>query len=235
MKFRHHNVKLGDGTRTSKLQPMEDRSSVKQAVSLLQDHLDSGDSILDLGCLEGGYSVEIARAMPQSSVTGVEVRKQSFDLCCRLPARCRTPNLEFINEDALDTTRTADGVFCGGLLYHLENPVSFLYRLKRMANKFVVINTHYSVKFGPQFHKLSELSEHEESQGRWYTEYPDDASFRDRENYPLSAWDNRRSFWLLRDEITSKMKSIGFSNIDTHGVAIDRTGYNRTTITARTN
>lgn len=233
-KFLYHNVDLPDGRRTSNGQLMAERAGVRQAVELLQSGIQRGGSILDLGCLEGGYSVEFARSMPESQVTGVEVRPRNFDRCERLANECGLENLSFVNEDVLDTSLTADGVFCGGLLYHLENPAQFLLTLRRMARKLVVINTHYSVEFGPQLNKLSEVVENDGCKGRWYTEFPDDETFRRRGEFPLSAWSNRRSFWLLRKEIIRRMTEVGFRDVVDYGLAFDKTGYNRMTITGRT-
>src|SRR5215831_8569837 len=64
--FTVHNVRLDDGTFTRPCEPLEMSEnlwfrSAKRALSLAFGGSLAGRSIVDLGCLEGGYTAEFAR------------------------------------------------------------------------------------------------------------------------------------------------------------------------------
>jgi len=57
---------------------------------------------------------------------------------------------------------------------------------------------------------LSLPSENEGLPGRWYTEFPNDRSFRKRETAKWASWDNRRSFWPQREHLLQAIRDVGF-------------------------
>jgi SAM-dependent methyltransferase len=232
MNFEHHNTQLSDGSWTAPdLQPMGDRGTVKQALALLADA--QASTVLDLGCLEGGYSVEFARAGYQT--LGLEVRDSNFARCCYTKERVNLPNLRFAQDDAWNVAEHEspyDAVFCGGLLYHMDRPIKFLKVLRGITKHLLVINTHYAVAFGPYEHHLGPVARHEGYLGRWYTEFPDEASHQQREHFRLSAWDNRQSFWLLRPELLRAVRDAGFDQVVDHSPSSDATGFNRCALSA---
>jgi len=66
--FTAHNIRLDDGSFTKPEQPwqMEDLPLLKftkQFLRMLFPDGAAGKRVVDLGCLEGGYSVELARAL----------------------------------------------------------------------------------------------------------------------------------------------------------------------------
>jgi hypothetical protein len=78
-------------------------------------------------------------------------------------------------------------------------------RLRRLVAKVVPLDHNATTT-----HKLSYLTEHEGLRGRWYSEYPSNRAFRDRENRRLASWDNRRSFWVQREHLIGAIRSAGF-------------------------
>jgi hypothetical protein len=57
---------------------------------------------------------------------------------------------------------------------------------------------------------LAQLSRNEGLVGRWYTEFPHDKSFSDRENSKWASWDNRQSFWIQREYLLQAIQDVGF-------------------------
>ena len=55
-----------------------------------------------------------------------------------------------------------------------------------------------------------QLSENEGLKGRWFTEFPDDESFRNRADAKWASWDNRRSFWIQREYVLQAIQDVGF-------------------------
>jgi SAM-dependent methyltransferase len=234
MEFRSHNIELTSGVWTLPgAEPMQKRQPVSQAVEILRDNLPAGSTVLDLGCLEGGFAVEFARA--GYDVTGLEVRQSNFARCQYVADRVGLSNLRFVKDDAWQAELLGqfDCVFCGGLLYHIDRVAAFADLLSSLTNQLLIVNTHFAVESGPQQHKLDPITEHDGYRGRWYTEFPDLATFANREQYHLSSWDNRRSFWLLRDELPRLLTDVGFASVTDLAPLADPTGFNRGAFVAK--
>jgi tRNA/tmRNA/rRNA uracil-C5-methylase (TrmA/RlmC/RlmD family) len=79
---------------------MEDLALVKFTKQFLRALFSdgfAGKRIVDLRCLEGGYTVELARA--GLDVLGIEVWQSNFENCQRVKAATNLPNLAFSRDD----------------------------------------------------------------------------------------------------------------------------------------
>ena len=190
--------------------------------------------IADLGCLEGGYTVEFARLGFQA--LGIDVRESNIDACRYVQSKVALPRLEFVRDDAwnIPAYGTFDAVFCCGLFYHLDRPREFMNVLSGVTKRLLILQTHFSqAGDSPSWihprrlrralsrvfplknsatttHKLSFLSENEELPGRWFSEFRNERAYRDRENRRWAAWNNRKSFWIQREYILQVLRESGF-------------------------
>jgi SAM-dependent methyltransferase len=168
--------------------------------------------IADLGCMEGGYSLEMARMGYR--VVGIEGRITHFKRCQFLKDTFRFENLEFIQCLVQDTCwqNMYDVVYASGILYHLDSPVEFLMRIGKMTRKLLLLNTHYSGEQKPSRfrHKLSAQTTHEGKRGRWYEEWPTDTKPEEVEKMSRSSISNHRSFWLRKDSLLETVREAGF-------------------------
>ena len=133
----------------------------------------AGRRLVDLACLEGGYSVEFAR-LGFGEVLGIEVRQTNIQRCEYVRQRVNMPNLRFAQDDVWNLAHYGlfDAIFCCGIFYHLDRPRQFLGLLADSARRAVLINTHFATAdtniAGP--HELSEIEINEELPGRWFSE-----------------------------------------------------------------
>jgi SAM-dependent methyltransferase len=190
--------------------------------------------IADLGCLEGGYTVEFARLGLQA--LGIDVRELNIEACRYVQSKVNLPNLEFVRDDVWNIAAhgTFDAVFCCGLFYHLDKPREFLKLLSQVTKRLLILQTHFSeAKDSPSFirprrlrralarvlplkntgtttHKLSFLTEHEGLPGRWLPEFRTKRAFLDRENRRWASWNNKQSFWIQREYLLQAMRDAGF-------------------------
>jgi hypothetical protein len=217
--FTAHNIDLGNGVRTKPEIPhlLEDEpwfTSAKRMLNRLFPGDKSNLRLADLGCLEGGFAVGFARMGFQT--LGIEVRAENFEKCRFVQEQLNFPNLEFAHDNAWNLWKYGqfDAIFCSGLLYHLDRPFEFMKLMHRHVRHVLFINTHFTTATSKGRHPLSdqfsELCENEGLQGRWYNEFPDDASFAAREAFPWSSWDNRNSFWVRREYLLHALQEIGF-------------------------
>lgn len=236
--FTAHNVRLDDGTRTKPDGvPIETHPWFLAARRILdatfpgaKEHL----RIADLGCLEGGYTVEFARL--GFHAFGVDVRESNIDACRHVQSKVNLPNLEFVRDDVWNIEKYGpfDATFCCGLFYHLDRPREFLDVLSRVTKRVLILQTHFSeAADSPSFihprrlrrlisrvlplkntatttHKLSFLKEHEGLPGRWFPEFRSERAFRDRENRRWASWNNRTSFWIQREHLIQAIRDAGF-------------------------
>ena len=168
-------------------------------------------TLADIGCLEGGFSVEFARMGLE--VTGLDVRESNIAACRYVKSMVKLPNLRFIKDDAWNIGRYGpfDIVFCVGLLYHLDKPKEFLRLLADSTRKLLFIDTHFSTENKNEFHHLSDIAEHDAMLGRWYTEFSSEEEFKKREENRWASWDNRKSFWLMREHLIQLIHDCGFN------------------------
>jgi SAM-dependent methyltransferase len=209
--FTAHNVILPDGQETAPgLTPIADTDLCQAALSYLASAFPAGPAgiwVADLGCLEGGYAVEFARA--RYNVLAVEAREDNMECCREVQAALSLPNLWFCQGDA----RTAllsqgefDAVFCAGLLYHLDEPAAFLKMLGGVTKRLLIIYTHVSA---------GGAEEHEGYRGHWYSENPG----------RWSSNGNSQSFWLGKADVLAAMEAAGFEAAEREAPARNAFGY----------
>jgi len=236
--FTAHNIRLGDGSRTKPDNvPIESHPWLLAAQRVLDATLPGDPAklrIVDLGCLEGGYSVEFARLGFQT--LGLDVREANIEACRYVQSHVGLPNLEFVRDDVWNIEKYGifDATFCCGLFYHLDRPRAFLDLLSRVTRRVLILQTHFSeARDSPSFiqprrlrrliarilplrntatttHKLSFLKTHEGWPGRWFPEFRSERAFRDRANRRWASWDNRASFWIQREFLIQAIRDAGF-------------------------
>jgi SAM-dependent methyltransferase len=195
MVFTAHNILLPDGSETLPGRPLTADTGICQAALRdLKLALPGGGRIADVGCLEGGYAVEFARA--GYDVLGVEARPANMASCEYVADALDLPGLRFVQDDArsLHHHGEFDAVFCCGLLYHLDEPVSFLNMLGKVTRRLLILQTHYSAQ--PD-------AVNEGRSGHWYQ---DDPAADSR----WGSWGNQRSFWLAVPDLLDAIRAAGF-------------------------
>lgn len=257
--FTAHNIVLDDGTCTK---PDAQATmaghpwciAAQRTLSTVFPGDKSPVRVADLGCLEGGYAVELARMGFQ--VLGLEVRESNFAACQFVKSRVDLPNLEFVRDNAWNIAKYGefDAIFCCGLFYHLDEPRRFLDLLASVTRKCLLLQTHFahgetnaesgagspltvrglrarltgaSVRaVAPDKFNLSAITRHEGLEGRWYTEYPEEPTDTYMETQRWSSWGNQRSFWIRREHLIGALNSAGFDLVleQFDGLAPDVTG-----------
>ena len=212
--FTAHNIRLDDGSFTNpELGRMDTHPWLLSAKRIL-DTVFPGDKsrfrLADLGCLEGGYSVEFARL--GFRVLGLDVRESNIAACRLVKSRVNLPNLDFTKDDAWNIAKYGhfDAVFCCGLLYHFDKPKKFLEIVSAITTKLLILQTHFSTE--EVNHRITTVSiaQNEALPGRWYTEFASDEAFHDREENRWASWDNYKSFWIQRKYLLQAVRDVGF-------------------------
>jgi SAM-dependent methyltransferase len=177
--------------------------------------------MLDLGCLEGGYSVGLARAGAQ--VLGIEAREEHLEKCMLARDALALPGLEFACADVkaitVDRFGSFDAVLALGILYHLDDPVGWLRQIAALTRGILFVDTHYApvdeaslAAVRPGLRGQLGLLERFDSHGlavagRWYREWAVEA---ERDTMPWASWSNPRSLWLTKESLARAMRHAGF-------------------------
>lgn len=167
--------------------------------------------ILDLGCLEGKYSIEFA--LQGADVTGVEIREANLKKAEFSREIFGLNNLKFIQDDVRNVTRDKYGKFdiinFSGLFYHLDSPDIFhvIKNLYEIVQGFMVIDTHISLSPASSV-QYKGVDYH----GHMYREHFPDESDELKKERNLSSYGNDTSFWLTRPSFINLLSNIGFSS-----------------------
>jgi len=194
--------------------------SILRTLNVAFDGNLGGKAIVDLGCLEGGFTVEFARA--GFDAHGIDARKLNIEKCEYVAERLHLPNLHFVQDDVRNVEKHGpfDAVFCAGLLYHLDEPAAFLRTLARVTRRVLILQTHYSTVDLPGGdnlvagnYGLSPMTVHEGNEGRWYPEFEDGEHVDEVEKLVAASWGNHRSFWMERWHLIQCLRDAGFAPV----------------------
>ena len=232
MKYSSHNLKLSSGEYTipgaDLLCDTQHYKAVLRTLNMrFSEKERSKIRIADLGCLEGGYSVEFAKA--GYDAVGFEAREENIRKCNFLKEDLKLQNLKFIKDDVKNIEKYGkfDVIICAGLLYHLDYPVSYIKTLGKITNKMLLLHTHYAVENDLLYDKadelpetkqmldkynynLSAIEENEGKKGRWFREYKEGEEKETIEKSVWAAYSNHRSFWVLKKDLLQTIREAGF-------------------------
>jgi len=220
--FTAHNVRLDDGTLTK---PDTGWTIDQHPVFLVVQRLlrllfplgVAGRSIVDLGCLEGGFALEFARLGMIS--TGIEVRDSNMQNCRYVQERCKVASLRFVKDDVMNIADHGpfDVIFANGLLYHLDHPLRFLRSAASVCRSAIILHTHVAhLHDTPSraYHELSDVELNEGVRGRWYRERDaGEVSEAELERLKWHSWSNHRSFWVAKGDLLQILREIGFDMV----------------------
>lgn len=184
----------------------------------------TGRSVIDLGCLEGGFALEFARR-GANPVLGIEYREISVQRCELARDLMSLDGVEFIRGDI--TTDTPDGpfnvVYAAGILYHLAEPAHMLMRLGQICSGFMLLDTHVA---DPHFitHSCSDEIERPglgdvPYRGRWFGEFDPDATLSERDEMLWASSTNPLSFWPYEADLCQMLNDAGFTRLQRVTVA----------------
>lgn len=180
----------------------------------------AGRSVVDLGCLEGGFALEFGRR-GASRVVGVEARSISVRRCELARALLGLDQVQFVLADVKDElVRHPDGfdvVFAAGILYHLADPAGFLALVRQACRTVALVDTHVAQVDAPSHgcsdHVVSTRFGDHEYRGRLFGEYDQAVTDDERESMLWAAWSDAASFWPFEEDLVRMLHDVGFTEV----------------------
>lgn len=168
--------------------------------------------ILDLGCLDGIFSIEFAQH--GANTIGVEIREANIKKAVFCKEALCLDNLDFRQDDvrniSLESYGRFDAIICSGILYHLTAPdaINLINTMFEVVNRVVVIDTHVADKPKDRF-----LHDGNEYWGSTFREHSDCATPQEKTKKLWSSADNPVSFWFTRPSLVNILSKAGFSSV----------------------
>jgi SAM-dependent methyltransferase len=194
--------------------------------------------VVDLGCLEAGYSVEFAKM--GFDTLGIEARKENIEKCNYVKSNLSLPNLNFAQDDVRNLSNYGkfDITLCYGLLYHLNDPSQFLKQIGDCTTKMLILNTHFAPETDFRYrlgllnsyfiapiqkrtklfeyqknYRLSKISINDGYRGRWIKEWGKNTGSGKIEKLLWASYNNNISFWLCKKDLTKALHDAGFNHV----------------------
>lgn len=185
-----------------------------------------GRRIMDVGCLEGYFSIECA--LQGAEALGVDGKLLNVRKCEFVRSVLGADRATFVHHDAMRLTRESyggfDAVLALGLLYHLEDPYTFLENMAGLCDGFALIDTHIAIEDQPEILKEGwrpELSEMRtftfggrRYDGRLYREFAPGTARAEKDVSPTTSLENELSVWLTEDSLVRMLHNVGFSGTE---------------------
>lgn len=168
--------------------------------------------VLDLACLEGGFSIEFA--LRGANVLGIEGREANIAKARFAKDALSLTNVDFIQDDVRNISPEKYGrfdvVLCLGILYHLNSPdvFSFVEKIAEICDRLVVIDTELSL-IPDQFCTYKNNT-------YWGTVVQEHEITLTKEEKLKNLWmslDNPFSFVFTRFSLFNFLQQTGFSSV----------------------
>jgi SAM-dependent methyltransferase len=203
-----HNIRLDRDLYTRGSRLFGDEYKLRRVVQLVADvaGTDFGSlRVLDLGCLEGLYSIELAKR--GAEVVGIEGREANIAKARFAKEALGLDTVEFAQDDVRNLRGEAYGEFdvilCLGLLYHLEaeDVFALLEQIGELSRRMAIVDTHVALSG-------REARSHggEAYRGITFPEYAEQDSL-------WAAIGNRTSFWPTKPSLVNALYRSGFTSV----------------------
>ncbi|MFH1386207.1 MAG: class I SAM-dependent methyltransferase [bacterium] len=210
-----HNIKLPGNIFTIGEKRTGDEIKLKRNLQIISDITQKPFNqlrVLDLACLEGLYSVEIAKL--GAKVVGIEGREANIEKAKFAKEALGLANLDFFLDDVRNLSQSKYGSFdvvlCLGILYHLDEPdvFRFMEKISEVCTGLVIIDTHISLS-----NRKTVSFNGQKYQGKYFREHNPWTSLEKRKKALWASLDNVKSFWPTRESLVNLLAAVGFTSV----------------------
>ncbi len=182
--------------------------------SEVRGHTLAGKRVLDLGCGEGGHSIQFARS--GASVLGIEGRSLYLARARFAAEATGTANVRFEQGDVRrlpSDIEPFDVVLASGILHHLgiDDFDDMAETLGRQTSDLLLIYLHISTDLSVTNHRLQgPVKTRRGREGHLFREHQDNATLQEKVQQVRASLDNTFSFWPREESLIEALRSVGF-------------------------
>ena len=207
-----HNVEIKTGLFTMG-EAFEDRASKRSKTyqSLIKRFKSEklrGLKVLDLGCLEGGISIPLAKE--GCKCIGVDVRERHLIKAnfaaeiLGISKKCKWSKGDVTKKDFWKGIGRFDIIICSGLLYHIDavDIIPLLRNIHRACKPkaMIIVDTNISSKPITSF-----TYEDKRYWGCYWKEHNKSAGEKERNDASWSSYENNEAFWLTERSLANAL------------------------------
>jgi len=205
-----HNLRLAEGLYTISPAPAGDEVKLRRVTQVALDVFGGsleGVRVLDLACLEGMYSLELARR--GAGVVAIEGREANVEKA-RFAARTLRLDVDFQLGDVRDLSLERHGAFdlvlALGILYHLDATDLFFVidRIGAVSRRALIVDT------GVGSGGTEQLGDY---RGARLVEHAPNSTEEDRRNAVWSSLDNLTAVALTQPSLERALARHGFTSV----------------------
>jgi methyltransferase family protein len=168
--------------------------------------------VMDLGCLDGMFSIEFA--LHGAETVGVEIRESNIRKGIFCKEALELNNLSFRQGDVRQVSEATHGRFdiivCSGIFYHLtaHDASRLVSSMFTMADRLVIIDTHVALSSRKKVILGGNVY-----YGDTYRGHRENATQHQKSRRAWASWDNPTSFWFTRPSLINMLNRAGFSSV----------------------
>lgn len=172
-----------------------------------------GMTVLELGPLEAGHSYQLEK-LGAEYLLGVEANAEAYLKCLVVKEVLNLRTCHFLLGDVEEflkkTDKIFDMVFCSGILYHMQDPLSIIQEICRITDRCFVWSHYYNVEAGD---KEGKRTRHPIERGGFAADYYE-LEYHNRQDGTFWGGNTDRRAWMTQDSILDSFKHFGLTHVE---------------------
>ena len=172
-----------------------------------------GMRVLELGPLEAGHSYQLEK-LGAEHLLGIEANAEAYLKCLVIKEMLDLRRCHFLLGDVEEflgqTNETFDMVFCSGILYHMQDPLSIIQEICRVTDRCFVWSHYYNAEAGD---KEGQRIRRPIQRAGFAADYYE-LEYKDRQDGTFWGGNTDRRAWMTQDSMLNSFRHFGLTHVE---------------------